>query len=153
MNVSEWFLQYARQPFVEVVYSCWLASCRARVSERLLQIGLFDAQAKSSRVSMLLPLSLVLAETELRFVPPAVAWATRTTVPYTCLYCHPLYPLLEKVETYDILSTVIPLSSFVFLYPVGGCSKIFLYPVPPIRVSLQALYPPTPTDTHWSLIR
>ncbi|CAM9412038.1 unnamed protein product [Ascophyllum nodosum] len=41
---------------------------RARVSERLLQIGLFDAQAKSSRVSMLLPLSLVLAETELRCV-------------------------------------------------------------------------------------
>lgn len=40
--------------------------CRAKVSERLLQLALFDAQARSSRVSMLLPGSLLLAETELR---------------------------------------------------------------------------------------
>lgn len=36
------------------------------MSERLLQVDLLDAQARSSRVSMLLPGSLVLAETELR---------------------------------------------------------------------------------------
>lgn len=36
------------------------------MSERLLQLALFDAQARSSRVSMLLPGSLLLAETELR---------------------------------------------------------------------------------------
>lgn len=36
------------------------------MSERLLQVDLLDAQARSSRVSMLLPGSLELAETELR---------------------------------------------------------------------------------------
>lgn len=36
------------------------------MSQRLLQVDLLDAQARSSRVSMLLPGSLVLAETELR---------------------------------------------------------------------------------------
>lgn len=36
------------------------------MSERLFQVDLLDAQARSSRVSMLLPESLVLAETELR---------------------------------------------------------------------------------------
>lgn len=41
---------------------------RAKVGERLMRIGLLDAQARSSRVSMLLPSSLELAETELRFV-------------------------------------------------------------------------------------
>ena len=38
------------------------------MSERLLQVDLLDAQARSSRVSMLLPGSLVLAETELRCI-------------------------------------------------------------------------------------
>lgn len=41
---------------------------RAKVAERLMGIGLLDAQARSSRISMLLPSSLELAETELRFV-------------------------------------------------------------------------------------
>eukprot|EP00903_Cladosiphon_okamuranus_P014632 g13568.t1 len=41
---------------------------RARMSERLLHVDLLDAQARSSRVSMLLPGSLVLAETELRCI-------------------------------------------------------------------------------------
>eukprot|EP00752_Nemacystus_decipiens_P011881 g10535.t1 len=41
---------------------------RAKMSERLLQVDLLDAQARSSRVSMLLPGSLVLAETELRCI-------------------------------------------------------------------------------------
>lgn len=36
------------------------------MSERLLQVDLLDAQARSSRMSMLLPGSLLLAETELR---------------------------------------------------------------------------------------
>ncbi len=43
---------------------CWLR--RIKMSQRLLQVDLLDAQARSSRVSMLLPGSLVLAETELR---------------------------------------------------------------------------------------
>lgn len=36
------------------------------MSERLLQVGLLDAQARGSRLAMLLPGSLLLAETELR---------------------------------------------------------------------------------------
>ncbi|CAM9139039.1 unnamed protein product [Sphacelaria rigidula] len=40
---------------------------RVKVSQRLLQLALFDAQARSSRTSMLLPGSLLLAETELRY--------------------------------------------------------------------------------------
>lgn len=41
---------------------------RAKVEERLMRIGLLEAQARSSRVFMFLPSSLELAETELRFV-------------------------------------------------------------------------------------
>ncbi|CAM9421502.1 unnamed protein product [Ectocarpus fasciculatus] len=41
---------------------------RAKMSERLLQVNLLDAQARSSRISMLLPGSLVAAETELRCI-------------------------------------------------------------------------------------
>lgn len=36
------------------------------MSEKLFKVDLLDAQARASRVSMLLPGSLVLAETELR---------------------------------------------------------------------------------------
>lgn len=48
------------------------------MSERLLQVKLLDAQARSSRISMLLPGSLVAAETELRCVCKAIL-ATRAS--------------------------------------------------------------------------
>ncbi|CAM9242814.1 unnamed protein product, partial [Hapterophycus canaliculatus] len=41
---------------------------RTKMSEKLLQVDLLDAQARSSRISMLLPGSLLTAETELRSI-------------------------------------------------------------------------------------
>lgn len=49
-----------------MVVGLWASYHRAKISGRLFQVDLLDAQARSSRVSMLLPGSLVLAETELR---------------------------------------------------------------------------------------